>query len=212
MSSVYRNALHTQITIMIRANRLTALTLAALLALAIVAAASCTLVSAQTSSSSSTGVYVDSSVLTVTLSLNRNPNLPLPSNFSTVLLADLVSGLNVTADRIEFGTLGGATSGSGTASIGTSITFSVIPSADSTALTPPQVLEWIQEQYQRGYGPLLQGEITSALRTTYLVVISTGGGGYASSSTASGNNTATAACSVGIAPIALTIGLVWLTV
>jgi hypothetical protein len=123
----------------------------------------------------------------VQLSLKRNPLDPLPSNFSTVLRSDLAFGLSLRPDRIEFGTLGGATSSSGSASTGTSIIFSVLPSTNSSESSLVEVLEDLREQfYQFGQnqalGPLLQGEITSQLNTAYLVVISTGEGNSTSSS------------------------------
>jgi len=144
-------------------------------------------------SSSSTGGGEDPAVLTVTLSLNMNPNLPLPANFSTELLADLSSGLGVRADRISLGRLGGATSSSGSASVGTSITFSVLPSSNSSEPTPPQVLTTIQEQFAARAGPLLSGTHTRLLNTAYLLVISTGEPSVATSSSTASNHAARAA-------------------
>lgn len=148
------------------------------------------------SSSSSTGAFDPTSVLTVVLSLSRDPNLPLPSNFSSVLLADLSTGLSVSSDRIMLGSLGGATQTVNGASVGTSITFSVTPASNSSAAVPSMddVLQSIRLQYynyrQSGTrGPLLLGAITQQLNTAYLVILSTG---YANSSTGSSNSTATA--------------------
>jgi hypothetical protein len=107
-------------------------------------------------------------------------------NFSSALTADLVAGLSVTADRIELGHLGGATSQSGSAVVGTSITFSVLPSANASLITPPQVLQSIQLQFYTGVGPLFNGTQTSKLNRAYLLVLSTGSIATSSSTGTSG--------------------------
>lgn len=156
----------------------------------------CATVAAQAQSSYSSTGAADAdpaTVLTVTLSLNMNPNLPLPANFSTELLADLSIGLGVRPDRIALGRLGGATSSSGSASVGTSITFSVLPSTNSSEPTPPQVLTVIQDQFAARAGPLLSGTHTRLLNTAYLLVISTGEPSVATSSSTASNQATRAA-------------------
>ena len=135
-------------------------------------------------SSTAAGSWINPAlILTVTLSLNLNPLVSLPVNFSSDLTSDLVLGLGVTADRLALGHLGGATSQSGSVAVGTSVTFSVLPSSNTSLITPPQVLASIQQQFYAGVGPLFNGTQTSKLNRAYLLVLSTGSIATSSSST-----------------------------
>lgn len=113
-----------------------------------------------------------------------NPNAARPSNFSSVLLSDLSSGLNVPLSRLVlYENSIGPTSTSSSASVGTSFTFQVNPYEKddsvnpSNLITPIQAYESIRTQFAEASveggvrGPLLQGVITNKLNIAFLVVL-----------------------------------------
>jgi len=139
--------------------------------------------SSDSSSSSSTGLpgsggYVPSDrslILTVTLSFNLY-YLTLPSNFTTVAFTDLLHGLALEAepDRLIIDSCCNATQRVGSATVGTSLRLSVLPSYNDSAITPSEVLTSILHQFNARGGPLLEGDMTQHLNPAYIIIHSSG--------------------------------------